>query len=120
MATTFFDGAVRLRTDNNNIIRRYGAPGTSRGEFYIDDAIARKGDLQPICRCDLLEQRSQQNIGISRAVLIERTGEVRLLSFESDIGVGMRQRISAKSLILNRDGEAVCSLLHRLPAQQKP
>ena len=120
MPTTFFDGAIRLRTDSNKIIRRAGAPRIDRGEFNIDDAIARKGDLQPICRCDLLEQRSQQNIGISGAALIERTGEVRLLLFESDIGVGMRQRISAKSLTLNRDGEVVFSLRHRLPARQKP
>lgn len=120
MPTTFFDGAIRLRTDSNNIIRRAGAPRINRGEFNIDDAIARKGDLQPICRCDLLERKSQQNIDTSKAALIERRGEVRLLPFENDIDAGMRQRISAKSLTLNRDGEVVFSLLRRLPAQQKP
>ena len=71
MATTFFDGAIRLRHNSSGIIRR--------AEFNIDGALARNGYMQPSCRCCLVKREPRQNIYKAGSTLIEWTGEMCLL-----------------------------------------
>ena len=103
MATTFFNGAIRLRHNSSDIIRR--------AEFNIDGALARKGYMQPSCRCCLLKRESRQNIDKAVSTLIEWTGEMCLLLLKVILTRGYGRDLSKvfHGLIRSFGGVFLCS-----------